>query len=448
MNKQIIFAVSAVVILIAAGAGVVLFMNNNSDSGNTITVTDGVGREVTVPSDVKRVACVGYGVLRYYSYVGDMEKLVGVESREKNSTAWSRPYTIANQDLFNSLTTDIGANGSASSTADREKLVLADLDVLFISSGLDKAGADELQEAIKTPVVRISTAESMPFDEQLYKSLRLIAKVVGTEERAEEVISYVKSIQDDFKERTSSIPEAERKTAYVGAMSESGAHGIDFSTAYYTLFEALNVNNAYAKYLKDSGKTDEKRLIHDISKEVIPLMDPDYIILDDGGLSIVMDDYATNSSWYDTLKAFSNGNIAIQNNFNSYDGNLEIILANGYYLGKYFYPEQFKDVDFVDKYNEITTKLLGKPLYNTITPHFPYAYDAWNTHSYSITDDSPDHNVTILNVGNPGSVFKGKIVQFSVSGSPSSVKVNGETVTATQGIYSFKIMGDTTITVA
>lgn len=45
-----------------------------------ITITDMIGREVTViPGSYKRVACIGAGALRMYSYIGDVSLLCGVE---------------------------------------------------------------------------------------------------------------------------------------------------------------------------------------------------------------------------------------------------------------------------------------------------------------------------------------------------------------------------------
>ena len=50
-----------------------------------ITVTDMIGREVTViPGSYQRVVCIGAGALRMYSYIGDVSLLCGVEDIDNN----------------------------------------------------------------------------------------------------------------------------------------------------------------------------------------------------------------------------------------------------------------------------------------------------------------------------------------------------------------------------
>ena len=48
--------------------------NNSGDNNEeTVTVTDMIGRKVTVsPGKYKKVVCIGAGALRMYTYVGDV----------------------------------------------------------------------------------------------------------------------------------------------------------------------------------------------------------------------------------------------------------------------------------------------------------------------------------------------------------------------------------------
>ncbi len=380
MNQQSLIAISVVAILVVGGAAVALVINgnNNDDKAETITVTDGIGREVEVSSDVQRVACMGYGVLRYYSYAGDLSKLVAVEGMDQTA-ADGRPYSVANHDLFASLPANIGNNAGS---MNKEALALANLDVLFISAGYDKAAADDLQTAIGAPVIRITTAENAPFDQTLYDSLTLIGKVVGTEDRAKEVIDYIKSIEEDFQNRTKNLTDDQKKTAYVCALAESGSHGVEYSTVDYTAFNALNIKNAYTEYLKKTGKTDNVNLIHDIGKENVTAMDAaldiECFILDDQGLEVVTQDYNKDPAFYENLSAFKNNKIGVQAAYNWYAENVELTLLNGYYIGKLVYPELFSDIDFDKLIKEITTKMLGKDLTSTVKNGHPQAYHSWN----------------------------------------------------------------------
>ena len=73
-------------------------------AADEITVTDMIGREVTVtPGSYRRVVCIGAGALRMYSYIGDVSLLCGVEDIDNTSLAErpkmfdsvARPYMLA-----------------------------------------------------------------------------------------------------------------------------------------------------------------------------------------------------------------------------------------------------------------------------------------------------------------------------------------------------------------
>lgn len=56
--------------------------------------------------------------------------------------------------------------------------------------------------------------------------------------------------------------------------------------------------------------------------------------------------------------------------YNNYSTNIDIAVADAYYLGKVVYPDQFKDIDQEKKADEIFQKLLGKPLYSRMAKDF------------------------------------------------------------------------------
>ena len=51
-------------------------------SAKEITVTDTLGRTVTVPADAQKFVAIGPGALRLYCYVGDTGKIAGIEQTE------------------------------------------------------------------------------------------------------------------------------------------------------------------------------------------------------------------------------------------------------------------------------------------------------------------------------------------------------------------------------
>jgi len=73
--------------------------DNAAESG-AFTLTDGFGREVTIPENVERIVCSGAGCLRYLLYLQAQDYVVGVDSMDKKENKYEgRPYVYANPQL-------------------------------------------------------------------------------------------------------------------------------------------------------------------------------------------------------------------------------------------------------------------------------------------------------------------------------------------------------------
>lgn len=445
-------AILAVAIVVVAGIVVVVAgTGKDHEVQKEETITDMLGRTVSYPSDVKRVACFG-ATLRLYCYAGDLDKVVALEGAEfKWQDYEGRPYMLANKDRFDKLkSTDVGHGFR--DAPDKEKLLDANLDVLFMMLGREKAEVDQLQKDIKTPIIVLSMGTNTPFDENVYQSLRIIGKVVDSNEKAESAISYFKATESDLKKRVASVPDANRPTAYVGGLPFAGAHGIESTTVRYCLFDTLGVKNAYDLYVKANNKTVSESF-HLINFETLVDMDPEKMILDEGGLQLIKGDYIKHPNRYNNLSAFKNGNIWIQQNYNWYYANLELVLANGYYIGKVLYPDQFKDVVVKDKFNEICQNLLGKSMYDEIKVKNTHSYSVWNPVTHKVNATAGTGYTVTFDVKDPNAVCKGTMVTAKVtltsgySGTPV-VKVNGKDIAGSGGSFTFKLLEDSDITVS
>ena len=100
-----------------------------------------------------------------------------------------------------------------------------------------------------------------------------------------------------------------------------------------------------------------------IDKEQIIGWDPDVIFFDYSGVTLVNEDYKTNPDFYTHLTAVDNGNLYRYPNSTYYYSNLEIPIVNCYYVASIVYPEQFGDVNFEDRANEIFKFFLGTDNY-------------------------------------------------------------------------------------
>lgn len=333
-------------------------------SGNeAYEVTDLLGRTVTIPGNANAYACIGPGALRLYCYVADTDELAGVESVEQEWGEDGRPYNMAipKADEF----TVIGPGGPGNAP-DAEQLYVAAPDVIFSTYNSDISAIDKLQEKTGIPVVALSYGDTAVFDTAIYGSLSLLGQITGHEERAEKVINYMKDIEADLNTRTAEIEN--KPLVYLGCQSSRGSHGIESTAGNYVLFQALNIRNAAA----EAGITKYAM----IDKEQIIEMNPDVIIVDAGGYQILCDDYRANPDFYDSLTAVKTGQVYMQMPYNYYATNLEIAIADAYYIGSVVYPDAFSDIDVEEKFDEISNFFLGINSYQRIADVYFGGYQA------------------------------------------------------------------------
>ncbi|NJE05402.1 iron ABC transporter substrate-binding protein [Thermococcus sp. M36] len=342
------------VFLVVAVSGCIGSTSNSGTEKGTVTVTDAIGRTVEVPTEVTKVVAAGPGALRLVVYLNASDMVVGVEDFEKRYN-FGRPYIIAHPELKDLPSIGPGGPGKL---PDFEALINLKPDVIFLTY-VDAKTADEIQEKTGIPVVVLSYGQLATFeDEELFRSLELAGRILGKEKRAQEVINFIKSIQDDLSKRTEGV---EPKKVYVGGIGYKGAHGIESTEGKYSPFVAVHADNVADEL--GSGH-------HSIDKEKLLEWQPDYIFIDEGGLKLVLDDYRKNPDFYNSLKAVKNGNVYGILPYNFYTTNVGTALADAYYIGKVLYPERFKDVDPAKKADEIYNFLLGKPVYMDMTDQF------------------------------------------------------------------------------
>ncbi|NJE08521.1 iron ABC transporter substrate-binding protein [Thermococcus sp. M39] len=319
-----------------------------------LTIIDMIGREVKVPAKVERIVAAGPGALRLIVYLNATDMVVGVEDFEKRYN-YGRPYILAHPELKDLPTIGPGGPGKLPNL---EELVKLKPDVIFMVY-VDAKTADDIQAKTGIPVVVLDYGQLATFDDEtLFKSLELAGKILGKEKRAEEVINFIKSVQEDLNKRTENV---ESPRVYVGGIGYKGAHGIESTEAKYPPFVVLNTKNV-ADVLGEGHKF--------IDKEKLLEWNPDYIFIDEGGLKLVLEDYQKNPDFYNSLKAVREGNVYGILPYNFYATNIGTALADAYFIGKVLYPERFKDIDPAKKADEIYAFLVGKPVYEELAKQF------------------------------------------------------------------------------
>ncbi len=353
MNRRklsLIITLLVCMLLVCVGCDKKTFPDTAQNSQKTI-VTDALGRKVEINAQLKRVVAIGPGALRLCCYFNNIDMIVGVEEMDKNQAA-GKPYVMANPSLANLPVIGLGGPNNA---PDPEKLLAVRPEVIFSTYASDKASADKLQTKTGIPVVALSYGNTSTFDPAVYNSLNLIGKIVGMEQKAQEIVDYMEKCKNDLNARTKDIADNKKPSAYVGGLGMKGTHGIESTQGNYSLFNAVNARNV----ADETGKTGSIML----DKEKLIEWNPDKIFIDGGGFQMVKQDYQKNPEYYKVLAAVKNGEIYSQLPYNFYTTNIDTAIADAYYIGKVLYPEQFKDVDPEKKADEIYKTLLGKELY-------------------------------------------------------------------------------------
>lgn len=325
--------------------------NESSSSSNAEaqTITDMRGRSVEIPADLERIVAVGCA-LRPVCYLQAEDMVVGVEASEQEDNV-SCAYRHVNHDLFASLPV-IGDGGSSGVTINEEALMEA-APQLVICDSLSADEADNLQQKTGIPFVCLDQPETV-FDDKYYNNLELLGKVLGKEERAAEVVNYIKEVDNDLEQRSAASENADNNTAYAAGISFRGGHGFDGTEANFQPFVACNIDNVADGHGSDGAFT--------IDLETVSAAQPDYIFMECGNLLLIKENYSTNPAYYQALKAVQDGHTYSLISYRFYSTNVELALANCYQVGAMVYPDSFSDVNPTDKLDEISEFFLGEKL--------------------------------------------------------------------------------------
>ena len=332
-----------------------------------ITVTDMIGREVTVtPGSYTNVVCIGAGALRMYSYIGEVALLVGVEDIDNTSLSErpmmfdsvARPYLVAYEEAFAELPS-CGVGGPMAQTAEAEKILSCNPDIV-ISEYEDVEKADALQEQLGVPVVTLSTGAKGVFDDAFYGSMALLGTIFGQEEKAETLVSFVKSEAAEITNRTSAVADEDKPSVYICGLGNWGTTDHLMTAENYVSFQIANVKNVVSGLsMQGVGAIEEEKFVS-LGEEM------DIIIMDAAAVKNIKPLYAEDSTMFDTCKAWNEGEVYLQMAYNAYYTNYEIALINTWFIAKTVYPELFEDVDMTAKTDEITKMFLNAELADEI----------------------------------------------------------------------------------
>jgi iron complex transport system substrate-binding protein len=321
----------------------------------SITITDLAGRQVSVPRNPQRIVCLGPGTLRLIVYLQAEKKVAGVEALEKNYPG-GRPYWLAHPELSALPTCGPGGVAAINQKPDLETILKLAPQVIFVTY-MDASLADEVQTLLNIPVIVLSYGDFSTFDEVVYDALRIAGTILARADRAVAVIRSIDTWRADLSRRTLNDPEEKRPQAYVGGIGFRSVQGIESTQHHYPPFDWINADNLARRIETRAGSHVF------VVKEMLLKLDPPFIFIDGGGLSLVAGDVSKKPEFYKALTAFSKRRIYALHPFNWYTTNIDTALTDAYAIGKILYPQRFTDIDPEQKADEIYKALVGRPVY-------------------------------------------------------------------------------------
>lgn len=330
-----------------------------------VEVTDGIGRKVSVvPSDIKKIICVGAGALRYYSYLESGKgRLVGIEDIDNPSkrgvsapfSGVARPYFDANANEWGNLPT-CGEGGPMHQKPELEKIVTCAPD-LIISEYETNEQAEQMEKKSGAKVFTVKYGKKGVFDDTFATTLTSLGKLLGKEDRSQTILNCVNEAKEDLAKHVKNVTS--KPKVYLGGVGNWGQKDYLSTNPTDPSFAVAGVINVLA----DQGlavvgvQSIEKEKFAAISGNI------DIMIFDAAGMAKTIGLFKEDKTIFDGVKAVENGEVYLQLPYNAYYQNIEIHLINTYFVASSVYPSAFAGFDIAAKADEILEVFTGKKIY-------------------------------------------------------------------------------------
>ncbi len=312
-----------------------------------ITITDVIGRNVTVSYPVKKVVVADDEVAELVELIGAAGRVVGIES------------SIRVRGYFPQMV-DKPITGSQLRSLNYELIAKLKPDVVLM---MDVGPIGKIIEKLEKIGVNCIIISIRP--EKIPQTIEILGKIFGKEDRAKKILEWWNDKWSFLKERISKAKIETKLKVFVG-MGFSPTNKLPTQTwgqlAYWNyILNTLKMVNIAAKKLKAHGELD----IEFIANE-----NPDVIIIGDWSNNWV--GYTINSSKLaeNMIKVVKEDPILHAVNAVKYNRVFVMdytlltsfrTVIGAYYLAKAVYPDIFKDIDPEEIHKEYFEKWLGVP---------------------------------------------------------------------------------------
>ena len=274
--------------LAAAGMGAMALPGCDVLRGNLRVITDMGGREVRVPETIERVFCSNpIGTVDVYALAPDA--LVGWNFRPVGDNRKYIPEVYLNLP-------PLGVWMGAGATPNSEEIVRQDPDAILCYWTADEVGckmADEVRDETGVPVILVDYDIRSSGD-----MLRFVGRLIGYDERAEQLASYCEEKLAFIRECVAKVPESQRKSVYI-AQGRGGLSTDPVGSMHVTdALEVLGTRNVADM----PGSEGQGMGMPTVNLEQIMVWNPDAVLvseysMSDSETSDLYDEILTDPDW-------------------------------------------------------------------------------------------------------------------------------------------------------
>ncbi len=323
----------------------------------TRVVTDQLGRQVTIPKEVKRIVVLQHHTLDLLLELQAGDKIVGAVNK------WQELVSPELGEIYPPLK-KMPTPGDLKDI-NVEELVKLHPDVVIVTSYISKDVIAKV-EKVGIPVVAVSYYKAdkeeaskinpnlknpdKAFTEGFVEGVKLIGTIANKEAKAQELIDYTLKNREFVNSHLASATATEKKPRVYMANPEMSTYG----TGKYVgvMMEKAGVENVAAADVKGFAK---------VTMEQIAAWNPEIIFVQSRYKSLA-DEIKTSPAWAG-IAAVQKGQVVVAPEYAKPWGNPcpESMALGELWLAKTFHPDLFADVDMKAKANEFYTQFYGVP---------------------------------------------------------------------------------------
>jgi len=358
MNKRNLLNRPVIVLAICS----LLFLSFTALASYPKTFTDTQGREITLDKPVERIITRSPDEARIIVALGYGDKLVAGEQSTKTclcpTGTGTDNKTVGCTDCYNTIIDGRMPDLPEISTRYDiyyEKIAALKPDIIFCGSLKD---AEAFEEKIGCPIVVLGGQGWNLGDEGYFKSIKVAGEALDAQDKANELISFIKDEVNMVKSVTDNIKEEDKPKIYFASRGATKGfydpvEGRDF-TRSEPAYDPLTIAGGRNVASEVNGSS------VNIAIEQIIAWDPDYILIansaagNETGLNFIK-----SSPDLASIKAIKDGNVYDCFSPHCRGTPPDRSLLNMIYMAKLLHPNEFKDLDVEKEGNRIFKAFLG-----------------------------------------------------------------------------------------